>query len=107
MKSSMLYRVAAVLLLLFAIGHTLGFRQSDPAWGVDALYAPCGRFTLTCKDSTPRIGTSFWPPDFLSAYFSYSRRSWHGSWVAFRQRLWGECAASRGRSPFALRQSRL
>ena len=37
MKASMFYRIAAVLLLLFAIGHTLGFRQSDPAWGVDAL----------------------------------------------------------------------
>jgi len=37
MKASVFYRIAAVLLLLFAIGHTLGFRQSDPAWGVDAL----------------------------------------------------------------------
>jgi hypothetical protein len=37
MHASILYRIAAVLLLLFAIGHTLGFRQSDPAWGVDAL----------------------------------------------------------------------
>lgn len=37
MKASMLYRIAAVLLLLFAAGHTLGFRQSDPTWGVDAL----------------------------------------------------------------------
>src|SRR5260221_5969401 len=37
MKASMLYRIAAVLLLLFAVGHTLGFRQSDPSWGVDAL----------------------------------------------------------------------
>ena len=37
MKASTFYRIAAVLLLLFAIGHTLGFRQSDPAWGVDAL----------------------------------------------------------------------
>jgi hypothetical protein len=33
----MFYRSAAVLLLLFAVGHTLGFRQSDPTWGVDAL----------------------------------------------------------------------
>ena len=24
-------------LLLFAVGHTLGFRQSDPTWGVDTL----------------------------------------------------------------------
>ena len=37
MKASRLYRIAAVLLLLFAAGHTLGFRQSDPKWGVDAL----------------------------------------------------------------------
>jgi hypothetical protein len=37
MRASLFYRVAAVLLLLFAAGHTFGFRQSDPAWGVDAL----------------------------------------------------------------------
>jgi len=39
MKASIFYRSAAVLLLLFAVGHTLGFRQSDPTWGVDALLA--------------------------------------------------------------------
>ena len=39
MKASMFYRIAAALLLLFAAGHTLGFRQSDPQWGVDALLA--------------------------------------------------------------------
>jgi hypothetical protein len=37
MKARILYRIASVLLLLFAMGHTLGFRQSDPSWGVDAL----------------------------------------------------------------------
>ena len=37
MKASLFYRIAAVLLLLFAVGHTLGFRQSDPSWGVDNL----------------------------------------------------------------------
>jgi len=37
MKASTLYRIAAALLLLFALGHTLGFRQSDPDWGVDAV----------------------------------------------------------------------
>jgi hypothetical protein len=37
MKASFFYRVSAVFLLLFAVGHTLGFRQSDPQWGVDAL----------------------------------------------------------------------
>ena len=37
MKASLFYRIAAVLLLLFAVAHTLGFQQSDPAWGVDTL----------------------------------------------------------------------
>ena len=37
MKASLFYRIAAVLLLVFAAAHTLGFRQSDPQWGVDAL----------------------------------------------------------------------
>jgi hypothetical protein len=37
MKSSLLYRIAAVLLLLFAVGHMLGFRQSGPNWGVNTL----------------------------------------------------------------------
>ena len=36
-KASLLYRIAAVLLLFFAVGHTLAFRQSDPTWGVDTL----------------------------------------------------------------------
>jgi hypothetical protein len=39
MKSSVFYRLAAVLLLLFALGHTLGFRQSDPKWRVDPVVA--------------------------------------------------------------------
>ena len=37
MKASLFFRIAAVLLLLFAVGHTLGFRESDPTWGVDGL----------------------------------------------------------------------
>jgi hypothetical protein len=37
MRVSVLYRIAAVLIVLFAIGHTLGFRQFDPSWGVEAL----------------------------------------------------------------------
>ena len=37
MRASTPYRAAAVLLFLFAVGHTLGFRESDPAWGVDPV----------------------------------------------------------------------
>jgi len=33
------YRIAAVLILLFAVGHTLGFLQHDPSWGTDSLVA--------------------------------------------------------------------
>jgi len=37
MKASLLYRISSILLLLFAAGHTFGFRQIDPNWGVDSL----------------------------------------------------------------------
>ena len=38
MKASLLYRIAAVILILFAVAHTLGFNQPpDPKWGADAL----------------------------------------------------------------------
>ena len=36
-KSSVLFRVSAILILLFALGHTFGFRQIDPAWHIDDL----------------------------------------------------------------------
>ena len=35
MRASTLYRISAVLLLLFDAGHTSGFPWSDPKWGVD------------------------------------------------------------------------
>jgi hypothetical protein len=37
MKASLLFRIASVLLVLFAVGHTLGFRRVDPRWGIDSL----------------------------------------------------------------------
>jgi hypothetical protein len=33
--SRVLYRIAAVLILLFDVGHSAGAPWSDPAWGVD------------------------------------------------------------------------
>lgn len=39
MKASLLYRIGSVLLILFALGHTLGFRRVDPRWGVDSIIA--------------------------------------------------------------------
>ena len=37
MKASLMFRIAAVLITLFAVGHTFGFRQVDPRWGIDAM----------------------------------------------------------------------
>jgi hypothetical protein len=37
MRASVIYRVAAALLVLFAAGHLLGFTQSHPKWGVNSL----------------------------------------------------------------------
>jgi ketosteroid isomerase-like protein len=37
MNASILYRTAAVLLVLFALGHQLGFRRVDPAWQADSV----------------------------------------------------------------------
>ena len=37
MSTKVLYRTAAVLLLLFAIGHQLGFRQVDPSWNAGVV----------------------------------------------------------------------
>jgi hypothetical protein len=39
MKASLLYRTASVLLILFALGHTLGFRRVDPRWRLDSIIA--------------------------------------------------------------------
>jgi hypothetical protein len=38
-SARVLYRTAAVLLVLFAVGHTLGFREADPAWGIGPVVA--------------------------------------------------------------------
>jgi hypothetical protein len=39
MTAKLIYRAAAVLLLLFTAGHMLGFTQSDPKWGADLMLA--------------------------------------------------------------------
>ena len=62
MKASMFYRIAAVLLLLFAVGHTLGFRQSDPKWGVDALLGSMRSIHFDAQG----FSRTYW--DFFSAF---------------------------------------
>jgi hypothetical protein len=37
LKTSLLYKTSSVLLVLFAIGHTIGFRKVDPQWQADSV----------------------------------------------------------------------
>ena len=62
MKASLLYRVASVLILLFAAGHTLGFRKSDPKWGVDSLVASM----RSTRFQTQGFSRTYW--DFFSGF---------------------------------------
>ena len=67
MKASVFYRVAAVVLLLLTIGHTLGFRQSDPTWGVDSVLASMRSVHFDVQG----FNRSYWDL-FLAAGFSIS-----------------------------------
>jgi hypothetical protein len=65
MKPSLVYRIAAVLLVLFAVGHTLGFQQSDPSWGVDSLLG----LMRSSRFEVQGFTRSYWDL-FLAAGFS-------------------------------------
>ena len=62
MKASIFYRIASVLIVLFAAGHTLGFRRSDPRWGVDALLASM----KSLRFNTQGFNRTYW--DFFTGF---------------------------------------
>jgi hypothetical protein len=62
MKASVFYRIAAVLLLLFAAGHTFGFRQNNPEWGADAVLGLMRSVHFDAQGFT----RTYW--DFFSAF---------------------------------------
>jgi hypothetical protein len=62
MKASMFYRIAAVLLLLFAAGHTFGFRQNNPKWRADAVLGLMRSVHFDAQGFT----RTYW--DFFSAF---------------------------------------
>jgi len=62
MKASWLYRIASVLLLLFAIGHTLGFRQNNPEWGVGSVIDSMRSIHFDAQG----FSRTYW--DFFSAF---------------------------------------
>jgi hypothetical protein len=61
-KPTILYRVSSVLLLLFAAGHTFGFRQNDPDWGADAVLGSMHSVHFNAQGFT----RTYW--DFFSAF---------------------------------------
>jgi hypothetical protein len=57
-----LYRIASVLLLLFALGHTLGFRQNNPEWAAGAVIDAMRSLHFDAQG----FNRSYW--DFFSAF---------------------------------------
>ena len=62
MKASVPYRIASVLLVLFALGHTFGFRQNNPAWGVDTVLGTMRSIHFDAQG----FNRTYW--DFFSAF---------------------------------------
>src|SRR6267154_151200 len=62
MKASLSYRIASVLLLLFAAGHTFGFRQNNPQWRADAVLGLMRSVHFDAQGFT----RTYW--DFFSAF---------------------------------------
>jgi len=44
--SRVLYRIAAILILLFDVGHSAGYPWSDPAWGAAPAIMKSGHFRV-------------------------------------------------------------
>jgi hypothetical protein len=61
-KASLFYRIASVLLVLFAAGHTFGFRQNNPEWGADAVLGLMRSVHFDAQGFT----RTYW--DFFSAF---------------------------------------
>ena len=59
---AVLYRIAAVLLVLFAIGHTLGFRQDNPEWGATSVIRAMQAYHFNSQG----FNRTYW--DFFSAF---------------------------------------
>src|SRR5689334_5799074 len=66
MRAPTFYRTASVLLLLFAIAHTLGFRQTNPEWqGTGSLIASMRSIHFDAGG----FNRTYW--DFFSAFGFY------------------------------------
>jgi hypothetical protein len=55
-STSVLYRIASFLLVLFAAGHTVGFRKAQPQWGVEKLIESM----QTTRFNVGSFGRTYW-----------------------------------------------
>jgi hypothetical protein len=62
MRAALFYRIASVLLVLFAVGHTFGFRQNNPDWGADAVLS----LMRSVHFNALGFNRTYW--DFFSAF---------------------------------------
>ena len=62
MRASLLYRISSGLLVLFALGHTIGFRRVDSSWNADGVVN--GMRTVTFH--VLGFNRSYW--DFFSGF---------------------------------------
>jgi hypothetical protein len=62
MKAPIFHRISSVLLLLFAAGHTFGFRQNNPEWRADAVLGLMRSVQFDAQGFT----RTYW--DFFSAF---------------------------------------
>src|SRR6266478_1970062 len=74
LKATILYRISSALLLLFAAGHTFGFRQNNPEWGADAVLGLMRSVHFDAQGFPALIGTSSARSGFSSPCFFCSRR---------------------------------
>ena len=79
MSSVAFYRISAILLVLFAGGHTIGFRRVDPRWGIDAVVSGM----QTTRFDVQGLSRTYWGFYVGSGSSSpsccCSRPSWRGS----------------------------
>lgn len=84
MKAALLYRIATVVLILFAAGHTYGFLHFTPSTAAglqvrDAMKTPIpqGDHTVSYEGFYVGFGLSCSISTLLSAYLA-----WHLAWLA-------------------------
>jgi hypothetical protein len=62
MRASLLYRISSALLVLFALGHTIGFRRVDPSWNADGVVSGMQSVSFDVQG----LHRSYW--DFFSGF---------------------------------------